>query len=315
MTDKRDAASDAAAELYRLTPEEFIAARDERAKALKGRGEAAVAKQVAALRKPTVGAWLVNLLVADEPKIAGQVSALAEQLRTAQEQLVGADLRALGRQRQELVASLVARARTLARDAGRKVTGSVLDTEVESTLRAALADPDVAREVLSGHLTHATEFAGFGPSPSASRDRARTPPPVRDREGETTRRATDLTHDHGKGGGAKESAAQRRRTEQRERAREEARAKLAAAEEALVAAQDEHAAAETDATAAAQQLASAQERRDELRAHLDRAQSELDQLKDEAEQAKWRTRRAAAAMRAAQASLGRARDRSERAEH
>ena len=62
------------------------------------------------------------------------------------------------------MSGLVARARGLAKDAGRSVTGSVLDTEVESSLRAALADPDVAREVLSGQLTHATEFTGFGPA-------------------------------------------------------------------------------------------------------------------------------------------------------
>ena len=310
-----DALADTTAQLYRLAPEEFVAARDERVKALRTGGEAAAAKQVAALRKPTVGAWLVNLLVADEPGIAAQVSALAEQLRTAQEQLVGADLRALGRQRQELVSGLVARARALARDAGRKVTGSVLDTEVESSLRAALADPDVAREVLSGRLTHATEFAGFGPTPPAtSRDRARTPPPGHDREGKPARKATDPTHDHGKGGAAKGSAAQRRRTEQRERAWQEARAKLAEAEQTLVAAQTEHAAAEADAATAAHQVASAGQRLDELRAQLDQAQSELDQEKDQAEQAKWRTRRAAAALRAAQASLGRASDRSDRAE-
>jgi hypothetical protein len=143
-----DELSDAVAELYRLPPEDFVSARAERVTALRDSGDKDAAKQVAALRKPTVGAWLVNLLVGDDPSLSDQVSALADQLRTAQEQLSGEDLRALGRQRQELVSGLVARARGLAKDAGRSVTGSVLNNEVESSLRAALADPDVARAMI-----------------------------------------------------------------------------------------------------------------------------------------------------------------------
>ena len=321
MSKAHDAVSDAAADLYRMPPEDFIASRDERVKALRKDGDANAAKQVAALRKPTVGAWLVNLLVADEPELAEQVTALADQLRTAQEQLVGEDLRALGRQRQELVAGLVSRARKLGRDAGRKVTGNVLDTEVESSLRAALADPDVAREVLSGRLTHAAEFTGFGPATS-------TPgaPSFHDREGIPHRKATDPPHDHGKGGVAagskktkpakkaatKETAADRRRAEQRARTREQALTKLAEAEQTLAAARAEQADAKADAAAVAEHQAAAQDTADDLRRQLKRADAEQDRVKVEAEQATWRARRAAAALKAAQASVGRATDRLER---
>ena len=301
-----DPVTDAAAELYQLPPEEFVTARAERVKALRADGDADAAKEVAALRKPTVGAWLVNLLVADEPELADQVTALADQLRTAQEQLSGEDLRALGRQRQELVSGLVARTRALARDAGRKVTGSVLDTEVESSLRAALADADVAREVLSGRLTHATEFTGFGPAAGST-------PPRHDREGKATRKATDPTHDQGKrrkAGAAKETAAERKQAEKRERARE----RLQEAEQTLEEAQAEHVAAEAEAATAGGRLAAEQERTDALRAELDQAQKALDQAALVNEKARWRTRRAAAATKAAQASVARARDASERAE-
>jgi hypothetical protein len=303
--------SDAVAELYRLPPEDFVSARAERVKALRDGGDTDSAKQVAALRKPTVGAWLVNLLVADEPALAEQVTALADQLRTAQEQLSGEDLRALGRQRQELVSGLVARARGLARDAGRAVTGSVLDTEVESSLRAALADPDVARDVLSGRLTHATEFTGFGP-----------PTPDHDREGKTTRKASDPTHDQGKrgrtasagqgavAGAPKETAAERKQAEKRAKAQE----RLREAEVSLQAAEDEHALAEKDTAAAAGALSSAQEQRDAIRAQLEQAQAAHDEAAEEDEQARWRTRRAAAALRAAQAAVWRAREAAERAD-
>lgn len=307
MSKARDAVSDAADELYRIPPEDFVDARDQRVKALRKGGDTSAAKQVAALRKPTVGAWLVNLLVADEPELAEQVTALADQLRTAQEQLVGEDLRALGRQRQELVAGLVSRARKLGREAGRKVTGSVLDTEVESSLRAALADADVAREVLSGRLTHAAEFAGFGPAPAASGPRS------------------DPLHDPGKARGAsgskrtttakkkqaavKETAADRRRADQRERTREQALATLAEAEQTLASAQSEHADAEADTAAVAEQFAAARGSMNDLRKQLKQAEVEQDQVNSAAEQATWRVRRAAAALKAAQASVGRAADR------
>src|SRR5688572_27885164 len=245
-----DELAEAVAALYQAPPEDFVSARAERVKALRDTGDKDAAKQVAALRKPTVGAWLVNLLVGDDPSLSDQVSALADQLRTAQEQLSGEDLRALGRQRQELVSGLVARARALAKDAGRSVTGSVLDTEVESSLRAALADPDVAREVLSGQLTHATEFTGFG-----------APSPVRDGGTRTSKKAAGPTRDQGKpgkAGTAKETAADRKLAEKRARAQE----RLREAQEALDEAEDEHVLAEKDGAATAKALTAAQERRD-----------------------------------------------------
>jgi hypothetical protein len=300
-----DAVTEAAATLYRLPPEEFIAARDERVKALRADGEADAAKQVAALRKPTVGAWLVNLLVADEPELADQVSALADQLRTAQAELSGEDLRALGRQRQELVSGLVARTRGLAREAGRKVTGSVLDSEVESSLRAALADPDVARDVLSGRLTHATEFTGFGPAATSSAATPTTKAAPAARKGSAAKTGPASRQTDGK-----QTAAERKQAEKRERARE----RLDEAEQTLAAAQVEHAEAEAEATTAAEQLGTQRDRTDALRAQLDQAQKDLDQAAEAHDQARWRTRRAAAAMKAAQASVSRARDASERAE-
>ena len=297
-----DELADAVAALYQAPPEDFVSARAARVKALRDSGDEDAAKQVAALRKPTVGAWLVNLLVGDDPSLSDQVSALADQLRTAQEQLSGEDLRALGRQRQELVSGLVARARALAKEAGRGVTGSVLDTEVESSLRAALADPDVAREVLSGQLTHATEFTGFG-----------APSPVRDRGGKTTKKASGPTRHQGKPGkaaSATETAADRRLAEKRARAQ----GRLREAEKALEEAEDEHVLAEKDGPATAKALTAAQERRDALQSQLEEAQAAQDEAAEKDEQARWRTRRAAAALKAAQAAVTRAREAADRVE-
>ena len=58
---------DVAQELYALVPEEFTAARNARAKEAKAAGDAELAAQVQALRKPTAGAWLLNQLVRRTP--------------------------------------------------------------------------------------------------------------------------------------------------------------------------------------------------------------------------------------------------------
>ena len=50
-------------ELYALAPRDFVAARDARSKEAKAAGDPDAAKQIAALRKPTVVAWVANLLV------------------------------------------------------------------------------------------------------------------------------------------------------------------------------------------------------------------------------------------------------------
>ena len=48
--------------LYEAPPEGFVAGRAAAVAAAKKAGDTATAKRLAALRKPTVAAWLVNLL-------------------------------------------------------------------------------------------------------------------------------------------------------------------------------------------------------------------------------------------------------------
>ena len=56
-----------AAELYALPPEEFTAARDALARQARASGQAALANEIRALRKPTQGAWVVNPLARERP--------------------------------------------------------------------------------------------------------------------------------------------------------------------------------------------------------------------------------------------------------
>src|SRR5438552_1770612 len=62
-------------ELYALAPAAFTAARDEQARRARASGDADLAGTIKKLRRPTVSAWLVNLLARED---GGQVDALLE---------------------------------------------------------------------------------------------------------------------------------------------------------------------------------------------------------------------------------------------
>ena len=146
------------ADLYALAPEDFTAARDAAVEQARAGGDRALAGELAALRRPTAPAHLVNLLVRAEPELVGQLLELGGQLAQAQRAGSGPGLRELGTQRRALVAAVTARALDLA---GRDVTAAVR-AEVEATLEAALADPAAADAVRTGRLVRALSFAGFG---------------------------------------------------------------------------------------------------------------------------------------------------------
>jgi hypothetical protein len=152
--------------LYALPPAEFVAAREERAKAARSAGDRGLAARIHALRRPTLGAWMVNLLAHERPELLRQLVELGRELREAQEGLRGEDLRTLNSQRQQVVAALVGEARTLARAEGERASDEAA-YEVERTLLAALADPKAGEEVTTGTLVHPLDYAGFGPVGSA----------------------------------------------------------------------------------------------------------------------------------------------------
>ncbi|GLZ29978.1 hypothetical protein Lesp02_21680 [Lentzea sp. NBRC 105346] len=147
-------------ELYGLTPKDFTAVRNQRAREAKDKD---LAKAITDLRKPTVGAWAVNLLARDNPK------ELVEALGLSQ---AGLDMRELGKRRKQLLETLTYR--TL------ELTGPLADAaleQVRSTLGAAMAEPELADQVRAGRLTKGLEYSGFGaaevfaaPAPPAGED-------------------------------------------------------------------------------------------------------------------------------------------------
>jgi hypothetical protein len=147
-------------ELYGLPPGAFIAARDERATALR-EDDRALADAVKTLRRPSPAAAAVNLLVRDRD--LDDLLALGERLRAAQESADRQGITALARERRDLLRTLSARAGELAEAAaGRALSAAVLD-EVAETLQAAMADPGAAAAVRSGRLLRALESVGFEP--------------------------------------------------------------------------------------------------------------------------------------------------------
>lgn len=146
--------------LYALGLPEFTAARDARVKELRA-VDRDLAAQVRTLRKPSLAAWVVNLLARRESEQVAQVLAVGAALREAQAALDGEELRELTRQRRQLVAAVTTRARGLAAAEGVRVTPAVAE-QVEATLTAAILDPGAADAVRSGLLTSALAATGVG---------------------------------------------------------------------------------------------------------------------------------------------------------
>ncbi|MET0930266.1 MAG: hypothetical protein ABWX74_12140, partial [Aeromicrobium sp.] len=218
---------DTARDLYATPLPEFIAARNERVRALRKDGHDRVAREVAAFRKPSAGAEAVNRLIRDDEQLADDVAELGARLRAAQADPVATQLRALDQERR----ALVVRARSAARELDDALTAATLD-HVEQTVWAALVDAQAAAVVLAGVLVRPLSPGGFGvvdtrDASAVDVEAAEAPPRPRRARGTGT----------GSGGNDKstEKAARAeaaRARKEAERVRKEAEAALARAQEA-----------------------------------------------------------------------------------
>jgi hypothetical protein len=152
--------------MYEAPPDGFVAARTEAVAQAREAGDKDAAKRLGALRKPTVAAWVVNLLALRRPDMIDELVELATALRSAQRGLKGGELRDLTAQRRKIVTALVNAARKLAVEEDPQMSGAKLPlSEVEATLTAALAEPEIAEQVRTGRLIRAATYAGFGEVP------------------------------------------------------------------------------------------------------------------------------------------------------
>ncbi|MFG2196517.1 hypothetical protein [Streptomyces sp. NPDC048639] len=287
--------------LYALPPEQFIAARDEAAKAAP-RGDAA---KIRGLRRPTLAAWAVNLLVRSDRDQIAALLGLGEQLRRAHQDLDGSQLRELSGRQRQLVTALSQQTQRLATDAGRPVSESVL-REVEATVQAALADADAADELATGRMTKAlTPTAGFGPPVSATVHRLR---PREPRSGTGGRAGRGSSTAPGRTASVTHLA---ERAEEQERAERERREALAAALDLEV--ELEHSARDSEQKSADSQdeLADAEARRRRAEERVRELESELKEARAELTEARRGERNARVPARRAREAAERDRKRAE----
>jgi len=151
----------AAGELYALPPSRFTAGRDALVVEARQAGNRSVADAIKKLKKPTLSAWLADLLALRRPEAIDGLIALGASLRTAQRRLDGEELRRLTHVRHEQVAGLLHDASQLAREAGERVSDPAL-VELQNTLEAAVADDKAAAAVRSGRLARPLQHSGLG---------------------------------------------------------------------------------------------------------------------------------------------------------
>ena len=159
MAGDQDSLREAVDELYSSDPDAFMARRAELATAAKKAGDAATAKQIGALRKPTRSAYTVNRLAREDPDAVAELLDLGSQLRDAERSVDAKQIRELTARRRRLVDELTRRAFEVS---GEPTPSSALRDEVVSTLTAALADDGVADQLADGTMVKPARWEGFG---------------------------------------------------------------------------------------------------------------------------------------------------------
>jgi hypothetical protein len=151
-------------ELYALPLKEYTATRDARASEAREAGETALAASLKAFRKPTVSAWLANLLARERTKEVDRLIALGAELRNDERGRDGDLIRRVSKERTDAVSRLVRDARTLASWQGQTISEPAL-VELQATLDAAFADQAAADSLRAGRLTTSLQYSGLGLAP------------------------------------------------------------------------------------------------------------------------------------------------------
>jgi len=151
--------------LYWVEPDAFTAQRTKLVAEAKKRGDAAAAKRIAAARKPTTAAWIVNRLALGRKDTKKRLADLGDRLRAAHAEMDGERIRDLSAEQRKLIEQL-ARAALEAADVKRP-SASVRE-DLTGTLQAAIADPDVTERL--GRLAKPERWSDAAPAlPPAKR--------------------------------------------------------------------------------------------------------------------------------------------------
>ncbi|WIB43485.1 hypothetical protein [Curtobacterium sp. MCLR17_058] len=284
--------ADVARELLLVAPQDFVAERTARQRAVR-KDDRALATAVGKLRKPAPAAWVIDLLAHDGA--LDDAVDLGPALRKAQADADPDAIRTLRRQRAEVVDALAQAGADLASDAGHPVTPAVLE-QVRSTIEAAMADPHAGAAVRSGLLVTALESVGFDAvdldgalaDPDAVPDAwsGSDAPPIPISQARGARKASRASRP------AQRDAPESEPDAEPEPKRDPA-ADRKAARQAETAARTESRDADAALDTAEADLEQAEERRAELQRALEQAEAEITRLetaRDEAEVASDRAR-------------------------
>lgn len=256
--------------LYAGDPAEFVAARDALVKQARVAKDRPLAEALKKLRRPTVGAWYLNVAVRDGLTSLRELLKLGVELRAAQAAHDFKKVVALGPRRADVerrvLADLAAHLRTL----GVTASPAALE-EVRSTLRAALTDAEAAAAVESGRLDRPLEYGAFGGFGEASAS-AQAEPEASER---TEPEASERTEPEASGPEPAASSAPGEPTADDELAELERQAAEAAAALAKAREKRERAARERAIGEAEAAVAAAEAQAKEARAEHDRLAAEL----------------------------------------
>ena len=149
---------DPADELRSVPPRDFVAARVALAARLTAEGEAAEARRIARLRRPSPVVWALNRVAIARPRELTALADAVDHLRRAQ--LGHGDLRAATDGYRGAFEPLVRAAREALEEGGTK-TSSALDRRLRSTLLAAVSDRGLRADLARGRLESEHADPGF----------------------------------------------------------------------------------------------------------------------------------------------------------
>lgn len=282
---------EAADALYAAPAADFIARRNELAKRLKADGDPAGSTRLKSLRKPTVAAWIANLVARKAPDDLDDLLALGDEFREATADLDGDRLRDLTPRRHQLLDKLAKEAAQLAGEEGQKISADV-GQKLRETLDAALVDPAAGDALREGRLSSALRHVGFGVVDENGEPSNVTPLTDERRQAARDRRKTKQAESDS--AQEQREAAQREQVEQEERdAAERAKARQAF-EDAVATAQKAEAKVEdldTQLDRAREALSGAQALVHRLGAELDEARRSARDAQKESREARKRYNR------------------------
>jgi hypothetical protein len=259
---------DPAEALRSVPPREFVAARSALAARLAEQGDAAEARRVARLRRPSPVVWALNRAATARPRELSALVDAVDHLRRAQ--LGQGGLRAASDGYRSAFEPLLRAAREALEESGTKASAA-LDRRLRSTLLAAVTDRGLRANLAGGGLEAEHADPGFavlsgGPIPAALlRERPASASKSPARRGTPRTRAEK--------GGPEEAVPERRESRPDRRVARRAAREAARREQAARRAERAAEAAERRVSAMRRSLTALEQRSAVLRAEADRARA------------------------------------------